>query len=67
MSLLRRPISLLMNLKLNLFKSEISLVGYKVGFRSVQPDPGQVQPLLNLPYPKSAKELIRFIQPKSDR
>jgi len=27
----------------------------------VQPDPGRVQPLLNLPYPKSAKELKRLI------
>jgi len=27
----------------------------------VQPDPGWVQPLLNLPYPKSAKELKRLI------
>ena len=66
--------------KTQLSKSEISLLGCKVGYRSVQPDPGRVQPLLNLSYPKSAKELkrliclfayysrwISIIQPKSDR
>jgi len=47
--------------KTQLSKSEISLLGYKVGYRSVQPHPGRVQPLLNLPYPKSAKELKRLI------
>ena len=40
--------------KTQLSKSEISLLGYEVGYRSVQPDPGRVQPLLNFPYPKSA-------------
>jgi len=44
-----------------LSKSEITLLVYKVGYRSVQPDPGRVQTLLNLPYPKSAKELKRLI------
>jgi len=47
--------------KTQLSKSEISLLGYKVGYRSVQPDPDPIQPLLNLPYPKSAKELTRLI------
>ena len=47
--------------KTQLSKSEISLLGYKVGYRPVQPDPGRVQPLLSLPYPKSAKELKRLI------
>ena len=47
--------------KTQLSKSEISLLGYKVGYRSVQPDSGRIQPLLSLPYPKSAKELKRLI------
>jgi len=47
--------------KTQLSKSEISLLGYKVGYRSVQPNPGQVQPLLNLPHPKSSKELKMLI------
>ena len=38
--------------KTQLSKSKISLLECKVGYRSVQLDPGRVQPLLNLPYPK---------------
>ena len=61
MSLLRRPISLLMNLKLNFPSLKSHSWGIRLGTGSVQPDPGRVQPLLNLPYPKSAKELKRLI------
>ena len=50
-----------MNLKLNFPSLKSHSWGYKVGYRSVQPDPGPVQPLLNLPYPQSAKELKRLI------
>ena len=47
--------------KTQLSQTEISILGYKIGFRYIKPDPDRVQPLFDLPLPQSTKELQRMI------
>ena len=42
-------------------KSSIAILGYKVGYQSIQPDPDRVKPLMDLPYPKTTRELKRMV------
>ena len=48
-------------LKTQLSQTEISILGYKIGFGYIKPDPDRVQPLFDLPLPQSTKELQRII------
>ena len=47
--------------KTQLSQTEISLLGYKVCFGYIEPDPERVQPLFDLPLPQSNRELQRII------
>ena len=47
--------------KTQLSQTEISLLGYKVCFGYIKPDPERVQPLFDLPLPQSNRELQRMI------
>ena len=42
-------------------KSEISLLGYKVSYLKIRPDPERLRPLLNMRLPKSKPELQRVL------
>ena len=47
--------------KTQLSQTEISLLGYKVGFGYIKPYPERAQPLFDLPLPQSNRELQRMI------
>ena len=47
--------------KTQLSKNEIALLGYRVAYHTIKPDPDRVQPLLDMPVPKTKKELQRII------
>ena len=44
-----------------LSQTEISILGYKIGFGYIKLDPDRVQPLFDLPLPQSTKELQRMM------
>ena len=49
---------------MNEFKSQLrvrtlDMLGYRVSFQQVKPDPQRLQPLLDLPPPRTPKELKR--------
>ncbi|MCO5590345.1 hypothetical protein L7F22_044314 [Adiantum nelumboides] len=48
--------------KCHIAKSQVTLLGHVVSSRGIEADPGKVQALIGLPSPKSAKELVSFIQ-----
>ena len=41
--------------------TELDLLGYKVSHNTIMPDPGRLQPLINLPVPSTKKELKRCL------
>ncbi|MCO5574786.1 hypothetical protein L7F22_028578 [Adiantum nelumboides] len=45
-------------------ESQVTLIGHVVSSRGIEADPGKVQALVSLPSPKSARELVSFIQKK---
>ena len=47
--------------KTQLSKNEIGLLGYRVAYHTIKPDPDRVQLLLDMPVPKTKKELQRII------
>ena len=47
--------------KTQLSKSEIALLGSKVSYQSIKPDPDRVQSLLDMSIPKTTKELQRMV------
>ena len=47
--------------KTQLSKNGIALLGYRVTYQTIKPDPDRVQPLLKMPVPKASKDLQRLI------
>ncbi|MCO5599661.1 hypothetical protein L7F22_053766 [Adiantum nelumboides] len=52
--------------KCHIAESQVTLLGHVVSSRGIEADPGKVQALVSLPSPKSAKELVSFIQKHMD-
>ncbi|MCO5583693.1 hypothetical protein L7F22_037606 [Adiantum nelumboides] len=52
--------------KCHIAESRVTLLGHVVSSRGIEADLGKVQALVSLPSPKSAKELVSFIQ-KSEK
>ncbi|MCO5574642.1 hypothetical protein L7F22_028431 [Adiantum nelumboides] len=48
--------------KCHIAESQVTLLGHVVSSRGIEADPSKVQALVSLPSPKSAKELVSFIQ-----
>ncbi|MCO5571729.1 hypothetical protein L7F22_025477 [Adiantum nelumboides] len=48
--------------KCHIAESQVTLLGHVVSSRGIEADPGKVQALVSLPSPKSARELVSFIQ-----
>ncbi|MCO5603742.1 hypothetical protein L7F22_057894 [Adiantum nelumboides] len=48
--------------KCHIAENQVTLLGHVVSSRGIEADPGKVQALVSLPSPKSAKELVSFIQ-----
>ncbi|MCO5604218.1 hypothetical protein L7F22_058381 [Adiantum nelumboides] len=46
----------------HIVESQVTLLGHVVSSRGIEADPGKVQALVSLPSPKSARELVSFIQ-----
>ncbi|MCO5572008.1 hypothetical protein L7F22_025759 [Adiantum nelumboides] len=52
--------------KCHIAESQATLPGHVVSSRGIEADPGKVQALVSLPSPKSARELVSFIQKHMD-
>ncbi|MCO5594203.1 hypothetical protein L7F22_048228 [Adiantum nelumboides] len=48
--------------KCHIAENQVTLLGHVVSSRGIEADPGKVQALVSLPSPKSARELVSFIQ-----
>ncbi|MCO5558423.1 hypothetical protein L7F22_012005 [Adiantum nelumboides] len=48
--------------KCHIAESQVTVLGHVVSSRGIEADPGKVQALVSLPSPKSARELVSFIQ-----